>query len=265
MKFRPCVDIHNGKVKQIVGGSLRDEGGFAKDNFVSDLDGAYYGELYKSRGLSGGHIIILNPVGSEYYEADCEQARLALSAYPQGFQLGGGINDQNAESFLEMGASQVIVTSFVFKDGQLNEENLSKMVSAVGKDRLVLDLSCRKRDGRYYIVTDRWQKFTDVEVNEQTIKQLQGFCAELLIHGVDSEGRQSGIERELVSLMARCCEIPATYAGGISEMEEIDEIERLGLGKIDFTVGSALDIFGGKLSFETICRTFCRNYWGKPF
>ena len=252
MRFRPCVDIHNGKVKQIVGGTLRDEGGFAADNFVSDLDGAYYGELYKSRGLSGGHIIILNPAGSEYYTADCKQAELALSAYPQGFQLGGGINEKNAEAFLEKGASHVIVTSFVFKDGQLNEANLDKMLRAVGKDKLVLDLSCRKRNGRYYIVTDRWQRFTDVEVNEQTIKELQSSCAELLIHGVDSEGRQSGIERELVSLMAKCCEIPATYAGGISEMAEIDEIERLGLGKIDFTVGSALDIFGGKLRFEEV-------------
>ena len=256
MRFRPCVDIHNGSVKQIVGGSLRDENDQAKDNFVSELGGDYYGELYKSRGLGGGHIIILNPAGSEYYEADVKQARLALAAYPGGFQLGGGINDENAEGFLEAGASHVIVTSFVFRDGMLDEKRLERMLKAVGRDRLVLDLSCRKKDGKYYIVTDRWQKFTDVEVCERTIKELEQSCDELLIHGVDSEGRQSGIETGLVELMGEHCTIAATYAGGISSMEQISEIERLGRGKIDFTVGSALDIFGGALSFDEISRRY---------
>ena len=256
MRFRPCVDIHNGSVKQIVGGSLRDENDQAKDNFVSKLGGDYYGELYKSRGLGGGHIIILNPAGSEYYEADVKQARLALAAYPGGFQLGGGINDENAEGFLEAGASHVIVTSFVFRDGMLDEKRLDRMLRAVGRDRLVLDLSCRKKDGKYYIVTDRWQKFTDVEVCERTIKELEQSCDELLIHGVDSEGKQNGIEAELVELMGRHCGIAATYAGGISSAEQISEIERLGRGKIDFTVGSALDIFGGALSFDEISRRY---------
>ena len=256
MRFRPCVDIHNGSVKQIIGGSLRDENDQAKDNFVSKLGGDYYGELYKSRGLGGGHIIILNPAGSEYYEADVKQARLALAAYPGGFQLGGGINDENAEGFLEAGASHVIVTSFVFRDGMLDEKRLDRMLRAVGRDRLVLDLSCRKKDGKYYIVTDRWQKFTDVEVCERTIKELEQSCDELLIHGVDSEGRQSGIETGLVELMGEHCTIAATYAGGISSMEQISEIERLGRGKIDFTVGSALDIFGGALSFDEISRRY---------
>ncbi len=256
MRFRPCVDIHNGSVKQIVGGSLRDENDQAKDNFVSKLGGDYYGELYKSRGLGGGHIIILNPAGSEYYEADVKQARLALAAYPGGFQLGGGINDENAEGFLEAGASHVIVTSFVFRDGMLDEKRLERMLKAVGRDRLVLDLSCRKKDGKYYIVTDRWQKFTDVEVCERTIKELEQSCDELLIHGVDSEGKQSGIETGLVELMGGHCGIAATYAGGISSMEQISEIERLGRGKIDFTVGSALDIFGGALSFDEISRRY---------
>lgn len=256
MRFRPCVDIHNGSVKQIIGGSLRDENDQAKDNFVSKLGGDYYGELYKSRGLGGGHIIILNPAGSEYYEADVKQARLALAAYPGGFQLGGGINDENAEGFLEAGASHVIVTSFVFRDGMLDEKRLDRMLRAVGRDRLVLDLSCRKKNGKYYIVTDRWQKFTDVEVCARTIKELEQSCDELLIHGVDSEGKQSGIEAELVELMGRHCGIAATYAGGISSMEQISEIERLGRGKIDFTVGSALDIFGGALSFDEISRRY---------
>lgn len=252
MRFRPCVDIHNGRVKQIVGGSLRDEKDFAEENFVSELDGAYYGELYKSRGLKGGHIIILNPSGSEYYDADCEQAFSAMAAYPGGFQLGGGINDENAYRFLEAGASHVIVTSYVFKDGLLHYDRMEKLVKAVGRDRLVLDLSCRKKDSRYFIVTDRWQKFTDVELNAGTIAELQSSCAEFLIHAVDSEGRQQGIEKELVSLMAESCTIPATYAGGISKMSELEEIKQLGKGRIDFTVGSALDIFGGKLSFDEV-------------
>ena len=252
MRFRPCVDIHNGKVKQIVGGSLRDKGDQAVDNFVSEQSGAYYGELYKSRGLSGGHIIILNPAGSEYYEADLMQAKSALGAFPDGFQIGGGINDENAERFLEMGASHVIVTSFVFKDGRIAYDRLERLVRAVGRDRLVLDLSCRKKDGRYFIVTDRWQKFTEAEVNKETIKELEGSCSEFLIHAVDSEGRQKGIERELIEIMAESCDVPATYAGGISKLSEIEEIGSLGLGKIDFTVGSALDIFGGELSFDTI-------------
>ncbi len=256
MRFRPCVDIHNGSVKQIVGGSLRDENDQAKDNFVSQLGADFYGELYKSRGLRGGHIIILNPAGSEYYDADVRQARLALSAYPGGFQLGGGINDENAADFLEAGASHVIVTSFVFRDGVLDEKRLDRMQRAVGRNRLVLDLSCRKKDGRYYIVTDRWQKFTDVEVCEKTIRELEQSCDELLIHGVDSEGKQNGIEAELVELMGRHCGIAATYAGGISSAEQINEIERLGRGRIDFTVGSALDIFGGSLSFDEISRRY---------
>ncbi|MBR1422839.1 MAG: phosphoribosylformimino-5-aminoimidazole carboxamide ribotide isomerase [Ruminococcus sp.] len=252
MRFRPCVDIHNGKVKQIVGGSLKDEKDFAEENFVSELDGAYYGELYKSRSLKGGHIIILNPAGSEYYDADCEQAFSAMSAYPNGFQIGGGINGENAYRFLEKGASHVIVTSYVFKDGQLHYDRLERLVKAVGRERLVLDLSCRKKDGKYFIVTDRWQKFTDVELTTAAIHELEGSCAEFLIHAVDSEGKQHGIERELVSLMAESCTIPATYAGGISKMTELEVIKQLGKGKIDFTVGSALDIFGGDLLFEDV-------------
>ena len=169
MKFRPCIDIHNGNVKQIVGGSLSDKNNYAVDNFVSEYDGAYYGKLYKSYGLTGGHIIILNPVGSEFYNADLEQAYSALSAFEGGLQIGGGINDQNAAHFLDKGASHVIVTSFVFKNGVVNFDNLNRLVKSVGKSRLVLDLSCRKRDGKYYVVTDRWQKFTDIEMNSQTL------------------------------------------------------------------------------------------------
>lgn len=252
MKFRPCIDIHNGSVKQIVGGSLSDKNNFAVDNFVSEYDGAYYGNLYKSYGLTGGHIIILNPVGSEFYNADIEQAYSALSAFEGGLQIGGGINDQNAAHFLDKGASHVIVTSFVFKNGVVNFDNLNRLVKSVGKSRLVLDLSCRKRDGKYYVVTDRWQKFTDIEMNSQTLKMFSKYCDEFLIHAVDTEGKANGIEPQIAQTMGEYCGIPSTYAGGISSFGDLDTLKELGRGKIDFTIGSALDIFGGNMSFEKV-------------
>jgi phosphoribosylformimino-5-aminoimidazole carboxamide ribotide isomerase len=252
MKFRPCIDIHNGNVKQIVGGSLSDKNNYAVDNFVSEYDGAYYGKLYKSYGLTGGHIIILNPVGSEFYNADLEQAYSALSAFEGGLQIGGGINDENAAKFLEKGASHVIVTSFVFKNGVVNFDNLNRLVKSVGKSRLVLDLSCRKRDGKYYVVTDRWQKFTDIEMNSQTLEMFSEYCDEFLIHAVDTEGKAKGIEPQIAKIMGEYCTIPSTYAGGISSFDDLDTLKELGRGKIDFTIGSALDIFGGNMSFEKV-------------
>ena len=185
MKFRPCIDIHNGKVKQIVGGSLLDEGNQAIDNYVSEQDASFYGELYRESNLKGGHIIILNPVGSEYYEEDVRQAQLALQTFPGGLQIGGGITADNAKSFLEKGATHVIVTSYVFKNGEIQMERLHKLVEAVGKEHLVLDLSCRKKDGKYYIVTDRWQKFTNVVVTHEILDMLSQYCDEFLIHAVD--------------------------------------------------------------------------------
>uniref|UniRef100_UPI004025E2FD phosphoribosylformimino-5-aminoimidazole carboxamide ribotide isomerase n=1 Tax=Ruminococcus bicirculans (ex Wegman et al. 2014) TaxID=1160721 RepID=UPI004025E2FD len=216
MKFRPCIDIHNGNVKQIVGGSLSDKNNYAVDNFVSEYDGAYYGKLYKSYGLTGGHIIILNPVGSEFYNADLEQAYSALSAFEGGLQIGGGINDENATQFLDKGASHVIVTSFVFKNGVVNFDNLNRLVKSVGKSRLVLDLSCRKRDGKYYVVTDRWQKFTDIKMNSQTLEMFSEYCDEFLIHAVDTEGKAKGIELQIAKIMGAYCTIPSPDAGGIS-------------------------------------------------
>ncbi len=252
MEFRPCIDIHNGKVKQIVGSSLRDEDDRAKENFVSEKDGAYYAEMYREKGLSGGHVILLNPVTSPYYEATVSQARSALSAYPGGLQLGGGVNPENAASFLEAGASHVIVTSYVFSGGRINFENLEKMVSAVGREHLVLDLSCRKKDDRYLVVTDRWQKFTDEEVTVDLMKRLGEFCDEFLIHAVDVEGKASGIETALVSLLSGYAERPLTYAGGIHDIASLTELKRAGGGRINATIGSALDIFGGSLSLEEV-------------
>lgn len=166
MRFRPCIDIHNGKVKQIVGGSLTDNGNTTLENFVSMQDGKYYAELYKSLGLYGGHIILLNPASSEFYNDDVNQALLALHAWPNALQIGGGINPDNAKFFLDNGASHVIVTSYVFSNGDLNMDNLKRLVDTVGKEKLVLDLSCRKRNDGYYIVTDRWQKFTNYQAQK---------------------------------------------------------------------------------------------------
>ena len=253
MRFRPCIDIHNGAVKQIVGGSLADEGDRADDNFVSEQDGGYYGRLYKSRGLTGGHIIILNPCGSEYYEKDLEQAYSALRAFEGGLQIGGGINNENAAGFLDRGASHVIVTSFVFRGGEIDMHNLELMKKAVGRERLVLDLSCRKRGDDYYIVTDRWQKFTDTKLCDETVERLRGSCDEFLIHAVDVEGKANGIEAEVAEMLGRIEGVPATYAGGIASFDDLEKLRTLGRGRVDFTIGSALDIFGGHLRFEDVC------------
>ena len=326
MKFRPCIDIHNGKVKQIVGGSLQDQGDRAKENFVSEKDAGYYADFYREAGLGGGHIIMLNPRSSPYYEATKAQALLALGRQPGRWQIGGGINGENAAQFLDAGASHVIVTSYVFRDGQIYYENLEKLLREVGREHLVLDLSCRAAgrkasvsdkgpagkelpdpdceveknkasgpddrsageelpdpdceaeknkasgpDGEsagkelpdpdceagkksYYIVTDRWQKFTDVRLCPEVLDELSAYCDEFLIHAADVEGKAQGIEQELVRMLGNWQGIPVTYAGGVGTYEDIRLLGRLGQGRVDVTVGSALDLFGGKLSFEEVVR-----------
>lgn len=252
MKFRPCIDIHNGKVKQIVGGSLLDKGNQAVDNFVSEQDAGYYGKLYQKGNLAGGHIIILNPAGSEYYDVDVKQAELALKNFPGGLQIGGGMNAENAEFFLNLGATHVIVTSYVFKNGEINFKNLYKLVQTVGKERLVLDLSCRKKDGKYFIVTDRWQKFTNVEMNVETLDQLSSCCDEFLIHAVDVEGKARGVEEGILKLLGEWNKIPITYAGGVAAFSDLDKVKTIGKNHVDVTIGSALDIFGGQMKFEEV-------------
>ena len=254
MKFRPCIDIHNGQVKQIVGGTLTDIGDRASENFVATQDAAFYANLYKKHNLKGGHIILLNGKDSPFYEATKNQAIQALKAYPGGLQVGGGIHDKNAYEYLEQGAQKIIVTSFVFKDGQISYENLEKLVKAVGKENLVLDLSCRKKDGQYYIVTDRWQKYTDVVLNEKSLDYFAEFCSEFLIHAVDVEGKAAGIETQVAALLGEWGKLPVTYAGGIHSLEDLEQLKILGKEKVDFTIGSALDLFGGNLEFEKIVK-----------
>ncbi len=254
MEFRPCIDIHNGKVKQIVGGSLQDEGSRARENFVSEQDGAFYAEFYKKDGLKGGHVILLNPPGSEYYEATRAQAYGALAAYPGGLQLGGGIQAENGGDFLDRGASHVIVTSYVFREGRLDEKNLDRMVRAVGKEHLVLDLSCRARGDAYYIVTDRWQKFTDLALNLELLSQLAASCDEFLIHAADVEGKRGGVEQPLLELLGNFCEIPVTYAGGVGSFDDLETVRQLGKGHVNVTIGSALDLFGGDMAYREVLR-----------
>ncbi len=256
MDFRPCIDIHNGKVKQIVGGSLRDEGNRAKENFVSGRDAAFFASLYRERGLKGGHVIMLNPPGSEYHEETKAQALRALAAYPGGLQVGGGIHPGNAREFLDAGASHVIVTSYVFRDGAVCYGNLEKIRAAAGKERLVLDLSCRRRGDAYYVVTDRWQKFTDERLDEALLCRLAGYADEFLVHAVDAEGKARGIERELAELLGGWGEIPVTYAGGVGSFADLEELRVAGKGRLGVTIGSALDLFGGDMPFEEVL-AFC--------
>ena len=234
--FRPCIDLHDGKVKQIVGGSLGDSG--VQTNFVSDRPAAWFAELYKKDDLPGGHVIMLGPKNEE-------QARAALAAFPGGMQIGGGINLENAASWLEAGASHVIVTSWIFREGRVDWARLAELVKTIGHARLVIDLSCRKRDGEYFVVTDRWQKFTELTVSRETLEKLAQSCAEFLVHAVDVEGLCLGIDQELVAKLGKWTPIPTTYAGGARTLADLEETTRLGSGRVDLTIGSALDIFGG--------------------
>ena len=256
MEFRPCIDIHNGKVKQIVGGSLKDEGNQVKENFVAEQDAAYFAEFYKKDKIRGGHIILLNPSDSSYYKETKRQALLALHTYPGGMQVGGGIHAENAKEFIEAGASHVIVTSYVFKDGRINYENLKRLSNLIGAEHLVLDLSCRKKDGRYYIVTDRWQKFTEEVVTPETLDKLAEYCSEYLIHAVDVEGKAAGIETELATMLGTWGKQPMTYAGGVGSFDDLESLKQCGQDRIDVTVGSALDIFGGALPYDEVVK-FC--------
>lgn len=236
--FRPCIDLHDGKVKQIVGGTLTDDGSVLRTNFVASRPPAWFAELYRRDQLSGGHIIKLGP-GND------DAAREALSAFPGGFHIGGGINAENASVWLDAGASHVIVTSYVFRDGMLDQSRLDELVQRVGRSRLVLDLSCRRREDRYYVVTDRWQKWTSLEINRDTLDRLSQYCDEFLIHAADIEGLCRGIDPDLVRLLGENVTIPTTYAGGARSLEDLRRVEEIGRGKLDLTIGSALDIFGG--------------------
>lgn len=252
MEFRPCIDIHNGKVKQIVGGSLKDQGDFAKENFVSEVDASFYANLYRQKECKGGHVILLNAKDSPMYEATKQQAILALQSFPGGLQVGGGITSDNAAEFIRYGASHVIVTSHVFHDGMIDMERLQALCDNVGSDHIVLDLSCKKVEDEYRIVTDRWQNVTPIPVTVETMKMLAEFCDEFLIHAVDVEGKVNGIEQDVVRMLSQYTDRPVTYAGGVHSYEDIRLLKTIGKNHVNVTVGSAMDLFGGTLSMDEI-------------
>lgn len=258
MEFRPCIDIHNGKVKQIVGGSLQDAGNHARENFVAEQDAAFFADLYQRSGLRGGHVILLNSADSAYFAESKRQALEALAAYPKGLQIGGGITPENAEEYLRAGARHVIVTSYVFRDGVIHYDRLDKMVRAVGKEQLVLDLSCRRTEEGYFVVTDRWQKLTQERVTASFMEALSAYCDEFLIHAVDVEGKCQGIERELAALLGDWAGLPITYAGGVHSMEDLLLLRELGHDRLNVTIGSALDIFGGDMRWDEVLE-ICRQ------
>lgn len=248
MKFRPCIDLHDGQVKQIVGSTLID-GAAPTENFVSAHPPAWFAKLYAEKELRGGHVIKLG-------RGNDAAAREALAAAPGWLQVGGGIDRTNALEWLDTGASQVIVTSSIFTNGQLDWDELRALSELVGKERLVLDLSCRWRDENYWIVMDRWQRFTDTPVDAASLERLSTYCNEFLVHGVDVEGKQQGMDERLIALLAKESPIPVVYAGGVRALEDLQKLRIAGSNRIDVTVGSALDLFGGNLPFEQVVE-FC--------
>ena len=254
MQFRPCIDIHNGKVKQIVGSSLIDVGNQARENFVAEQDAAFFASLYKEKNIRGGHVILLNKEGSEFFEKTRSQAIMALRAYPGGLQIGGGITAENASEYIKAGASHVVVTSYVFSQGEINYVNLKKLVESVGPEHVVLDLSCKKYEDGYYVMTDRWQNKTDMKLTIEAMEELSSYCDEFLIHAVDVEGKAQGIEQQLVAMLGEFTTRPVTYAGGVHDFEDLKKLKTLGKDHVHVTIGSALDLFGGNMQFEKVLK-----------
>ena len=247
MKFRPCIDLHNGSVKQIVGGTLTDQNN-PKVNFFSDNSPSFFAKMFADYNLQGGHIIKL---GANNDEA----AKEAIKAWPKGLQIGGGITIDSAKEWLNLGASKVIITSCVFEKNNLNIKKLEKIVEEVGRENITLDLSCRKKEEKYFVVTNKWQTFTDLEVEKKSLQMLSEYCSEFLIHSVDLEGLMSGIDINLINIIKES-PLQCVYAGGVHSFEDLDIIKEIGKDKIDVTIGSALDIYGGNLNFKEIVNYF---------
>jgi phosphoribosylformimino-5-aminoimidazole carboxamide ribotide isomerase len=236
-KFRPCIDLHQGKVKQIVGRTLNDEG--AVENFVSEKSSSWYAEKFASDDLRGGHVIQLGP-GNDM------AAREALGTWPGGLQIGGGITLENAAQWLEAGASHVIVTSWLFDaEGNFLKDRLAALVEEVGAEKLVIDLSCRQVGEGWKVAMNRWQTITGMVIDLGTIKELSESCDEFLIHAADVEGQCGGVDVPLVNLLGEWEGSPITYAGGVRGLDDLRLINEASGGRLDATVGSALDLFGG--------------------
>jgi phosphoribosylformimino-5-aminoimidazole carboxamide ribotide isomerase len=238
--FRPCIDLHQGKVKQIVGGTLTETGVGLRTNFVSEQDAPWFADKYRRDGLKGGHIIMLG-------SGNDDAALAALQAYPGGMQIGGGLDETNILPFLEAGASQVILTSWLFPKGKFSLERLERVSLLAGRERLVIDLSCRRRGPDWMVAINRWQTVTEVRIEASLLETLAEYCQEFLIHAADVEGRCEGMDWELVEFLTRISPIPTTYAGGSKDIGDLDRLADISQGKLDLSIGSALDLFGGNL------------------
>ena len=247
MLFRPCIDLHKGKVKQIVGSTLDTDG--LKENFVAEKSPDWYAELFKSLNLTGGHVIMLGP-GNE------DAALCALGAYPGGMSVGGGINETNAEKFLRGGARQVIVTSTLFENGSFSYGRAEALAKAIGPENLIFDLSCISSPSGCMIACDRWRTVTHDSLTPRLLDRLRDYCSEFLVHAVSSEGKRAGADAEVVSVLAEYAamsgSVPVTYAGGLGTMDDIRDFMIRTDKKVFFTVGSALDIYGGNLSVKAL-------------
>ena len=239
-KFRPCIDLHEGKVKQIVGESLRDQGPGPIENFVASEPPAWFAECFRNDELTGGHVIMLGP-GNE------AAAREALGAWPGGMQLGGGIDVRNAAEWIDAGASHIIVTSWLFdNEGVFQVDRLKELAAEVGIERVVLDLSARRVEEGWRVAMNRWQTPTDLLVTAEVLDRIAPYCAEFLIHAADVEGKCEGVDVELVSLLGSWNGSPVTYAGGVGGLNDLRIVEEASGGRVDVTVGSSLDLFGGQ-------------------
>ena len=251
--FRPCIDLHKGKVKQIVGGSLTDSGDSLVTNFISEKSAGYYAEMYRRDKLKGGHIIQLG-------EGNEDAVLEALQAWPQGLQIGGGINEENAEYYLNKGASHVILTSWLFPEGKFSLERLKCLNSRIGKEKIVIDLSCRRKGDEWVVAMNRWQTLTNFVLSRESLSELEPYCDEFLIHAADVEGKCEGIDRELVVALSEWLTLPVTYAGGVKSIDDLKEVDQISSGNVDLTIGSALDIFGGKLVAYDDCLNWNRQH-----
>ncbi|MCJ1476819.1 Enzyme that catalyzes the fourth step in the histidine pathway [Lambiella insularis] len=243
-RFRACIDLHAGAVKQIVGGSLTSSDADLRTNHVSGLPARHFARLYRQHALHGAHVIMLGP-GND------DAARAALQEWPGSLQVGGGINDGNAASWVEWGAAKVIITSYLFPDARFSLSRLQSVLQSLGNDKqkLIIDLSCRRVGARWVVAMDKWQRLTDMDVNQETIANLSPYCSEFLVHAADNEGLQRGIDETLVQRLGEWCSIPVTYAGGGKTLQDLDRVKVLSGGKVDLTIGSALDVFGGTVKF----------------
>ncbi|KAI9826660.1 MAG: Enzyme that catalyzes the fourth step in the histidine pathway [Thelocarpon impressellum] len=196
-RFRPCIDLHSGQVKQIVGGTLTTITDDLKTNHVSKLPASHFADLYRQNDVIGAHVIMLGP-GNE------EAARDALRAWKGGLQIGGGISESTAAEWINWGAEKVIITSYLFPRGKFSMDRLRSVLAALGDDKqkLVIDLSCRRKEDTWIVAMDKWQTLTDMEVNQESISLLEPLCSEFLIHAADNEGLQRGIDEELAEAAA---------------------------------------------------------------